>query len=119
MPETEMIVSVAVAAGIVLIVATLMRAINLRSLHKTITVAIEKGSPDAGALIDRLGQSPRVSHRLIAYVLLALAAAIVVVGLIQGNLDDIRDSLSAAVFPGFVGLAVLLYARGADRAGDA
>jgi hypothetical protein len=119
MPETEMIVAITVAAAIVLIVATVIRAFNLRSLHRTVTVAIEKGSPDTPALIDRLGQGPRVDLRLVAYVLLALTAAILGAGLIEGNLHDLKETATAALFPGFVGVALLLYLRSGSRAGDA
>lgn len=119
MPETEMIVAITLAAAIVMIIALGMRAINLRSLHRTVTVAIEQGSPEVPALIDRLGRRPRASPRLIAYVLLAIAAAIVGVGLLEGNLADLKEAVAPAMFPGFVGVAILLYLRGAERAGDA
>ncbi|HEU0043265.1 hypothetical protein [Sphingomonas sp.] len=119
MPETEMIVTVTLAICLVLIVALGFRAFNLRSLHRTVMVAIEQGSPDASVLIDRLGQRPRVNLRLVAYVLIALALAIVGAGLLEGNLHDLKEAVVPALFPGLVGVAILLYLRGADRAGDA
>ena len=119
MPETEMIVTVTLAIVIVLVVALGFRALNVRSLHRTLTTAIENGSPDTPALIDRLGQRPRVSQRLVAYVLLALAAAIVGVGVLDFSLRALREAVEAALFPGFVAVAILFYLRGAERAGDA
>jgi hypothetical protein len=119
MPETEMIVAITVATALVMIIALGFRALNLRSLHRTVTTAIENGSPDTPALIDRLGQRPRVSQRLVAYVLLAIAVAIVGVGLLEGNLYDLKEAVAPALFPGFVGVAILIYLRGVERAGDA
>ena len=118
MPITEMIVSVSIATGIVLIIATLARAASLRSLHRTVTAAIESNSPEASALIERLGRRPRVSVRLIAYVLLAIAPAILGFGGMEGDLGDLRGAASAAMFPGFVAVALLLYLRAVDRAPD-
>ena len=40
-------------------------------------------------------------------VLLALAAAIVGFGAIQGDADDLRNMAGVALFPGFVGTALL------------
>lgn len=119
MPDTEMIIVVTLAIALVLVVALGLRAFNIRSLHRTVMVAIEKGSPEVPALIDRLGRGPRISQRLIAYVLLAITAAMLGVGLMEGSLKDFREALEAAIFPGFVGIAILFYLRGADRAGDA
>lgn len=119
MPLTEMIVSIVIAAAILIAIALLLRTLNIRSLHRTVTVAIENGSPDAPALIARLGQRPRVSLKLIAYVLLAITAAMIGVGALEGDLADLKEAVVAALFPGFVGAAILLYLRAPDRAPDA
>ena len=119
MPATEMIVVVTLAIAIVMIVALGFRTLNLRSLHRTVTTAIERGSPEVPVLIERLGRRPRVSLRLIAYVLIAIATAIVGAGALEGSFAHFKETLVAAMFPSFVGAAVLLYLRAPDRAGDA
>ena len=119
MPETEMIVVVTLAVAIVMIIALGFRVLNLRSLHRTVTTAIEQGSPEVPVLIERLGRRPRVSHRLIAYVLIAIALAIVGAGALEGNFADLKETLVAAMFPGFVGVAILIYLRAPDGAVDA
>lgn len=118
MPATEMVVVMTLAIAIVMIIALGFRALNLRSLHRTVTVAIEQGSPEVPTLIERLGRRPRVSLKLIAYVLLAITAAILGVGALEGNLHDLKEAVAPAMFPGFVGAALLLYLRSRDRAPD-
>ena len=117
MPITEMIVAVSIATGIVLIIATLARAASLRSLHRTVTAAIEHNSPEASALIERLGRRPRISVRLIAYVLLAIAAAILGFGVMEGDLGDLRGARGDV--PGVRRRGALaVSARGGSRAGS-
>jgi hypothetical protein len=52
-------------------------------------------------------------------VLIALALAIVGFGLIQGSTDAIKGSAGIALFPLFVGIALLLKLRLARSQGDA
>lgn len=108
------------AAG-VMIVIQIVRGFAARSLHRTITTAIQADSPAAEPLIAKLDERPRIAaERLIGVVLVALALAIAGAGLLVGDSwEDWRHSFAAALFPALIGASLLLYRRWSGEPGGA
>ena len=106
----------------------LARLINAWMLHRSIRRALEAKSDTALAMIDKLnkpyeqfafgrsGDAPGDDRN--GLVLLAIGLAMAGFGLIQGHEQLIRVSAGAALFPAFVGIA-LLYRRRLARAATA
>lgn len=106
----------------------LARLINAWMLHRSIRRALEAKSDSALAMIDKLnkpyeqfafgrsGDAPGDDRN--GLVLLAIGLAMAGFGLIQGHEQLIRVSAGAALFPAFVGIA-LLYRRRLARAATA
>lgn len=106
----------------------LARLINAWMLHRSIRRALEAKSDTALAMIDKLnkpyeqfafgrsGDAPGDDRN--GLVLLAIGLAMAGFGLIQGHEQLIRVSAGAALFPAFVGIA-LLYRRRLARAAAA
>ena len=103
----------------------LARLINAWMLHRSIRRALDAKSDTALAMIDKLnkpyeqfvfgrsGDAPGDDRN--GLVLLAIGLAMAGFGLVQGHEQLIRISLGAALFPAFVGIA-LLYRRRLARA---
>lgn len=98
----------------------LARLLHAWMLHRSIRRALEAKSDAVGPLIDKLnkpyehlsGQSPDApGDDRNALVLLAIGLAMAGFGLIQGNEQLIRISSGAALFPAFVGIALLVRRR--------
>ena len=96
------------------------RLLHAWMLHRSIRRALEAKSDAVSPLIDKLnkpyehigGQSPdRPGDDRNALVLLAIGLAMAGFGLIQGNEQLIRISAGAALFPAFVGIALLVRRR--------
>ncbi|MGN6689478.1 MAG: hypothetical protein ACTHJU_00905 [Sphingopyxis sp.] len=106
----------------------LARLINAWMLHRSIRRALEAKSDTALAMIEKLnkpyeqfafgrsGEEPGDDRN--GLVLLAIGLAMAGFGLIQGHEQLIRVSAGAALFPAFVGIA-LLYRRRLARAAAA
>lgn len=99
----------------------LARIIHAFMIHRSVRKAIEAKSGDAPALIDKLNKPyemtdvpekrTRGGDDRIALVLIAVGFAILGFGLIQGGAEDIRVGAGAALFPIFVGAALLVSRR--------
>jgi hypothetical protein len=98
----------------------LARLLHAWMLHRSIRRALEAKSDAVGPLIDKLnkpyehlsGQSPDVpGDDRNALVLLAIGLAMAGFGMIQGQEQLIRISAGAALFPAFVGIALLVRRR--------
>ena len=106
----------------------LARLINAWMLHRSIRRALDAKSDTALAMIDKLnkpyeqfgfgrsGDAPGDDRN--GLVLLAIGLAMAGFGLIQGHEQLIRVAAGAALFPAFVGIA-LLYRRRLARAAAA
>lgn len=108
--EADIIITIVLAAAAVLVSIQLARIVRTFILHRTVREAIRSNSSAAEALIERINERPAAAGSndgRIGIVLLALAAGIFCLGLIQANADDIRDLSGVALFPGFVGAALL------------
>ena len=103
--EADIIITVALVTGAVLIIGQLARMIRAFALHRTVRQAIDKNSdlpPDLLARIEEQQPAGATDDRT-GLVLIALALAIFGFGLIQGDHDDIQRMASIALFPLFVG----------------
>lgn len=98
----------------------LARLLHAWMLHRSIRRALDAKSEAVGPLIDKLnkpyehigGQSADApGDDRNALVLLAIGLAMAGFGLIQGHEELIRISAGAALFPAFVGIALLVRRR--------
>ncbi|MDO9370672.1 MAG: hypothetical protein Q7T68_19065 [Sphingopyxis sp.] len=98
----------------------LARLLHAWMLHRSIRRALDAKSDAVSPLIDKLnkpyehlgGQSPDApGDDRNALVLLAIGLAMAGFGLIQGHEELIRISAGAALFPAFVGIALLVRRR--------
>lgn len=106
----------------------LARLLHAWMLHRSIRRALEAKSDHLGAMIDKLnkpyehlaglGGSDAAGDDRNGLVLLAIGLAMAGFGLLQGHEEIIRVSAGAALFPAFVGIALLVRRRLA-RAADA
>lgn len=120
----DMLGNAAVAAMFAIGLFLLARIIHAFMIHRSVRKAIEAKSGDAGALIDKLnkpyelaGEGPRRApgggggDDRLALVLIAIGFAIAGFGLVHGEDEVIRGSLGSALFPLFVGAALMVSRR--------
>lgn len=119
--EVDIIFAIGLAAVTLFLIAQVARIIRCNAMHRTLRKAIEHGQPLAPELIEQLDRAPApgVSDQRVAFVLIALALALFAAGAIAGGADsDNFKALAAiALFPLFVGIALLLRLRLAARRG--
>ena len=116
--EVDIIVTLGNAAEVLFAIAQISKVVRARAMHQTLRKSIEQGQTLDAELIERMNKTPdpgAIDQR-IGFVLVALALALITAGLIQGDMEKMRNMATAAVFPFFVGSAVLLRLRlAADR----
>jgi hypothetical protein len=106
----DILIFAVLVTGAVLIVTQIGRLWRASIQHKTIREAISRDSASVPALLAGI-EEPKPSGSnddRTAFVLIALALALFLFGLIQGDADDLRNMGGAALFPGLVGLALLI-----------
>ena len=106
----DVLIFAVLTTGAVLMVTQVGRLIKAGMQHKTIREAISRDNDSVQALLSGVEQQqPGGSNDdRTALVLLALALALFLFGLIQGDPDDLRNMGGAALFPGLVGVALLI-----------
>ena len=118
--EFDVLIFAVLTTGAVLIITQFARVIRTGMLHRTIRSAINKDSPAVPALLegieDKAGPS---SDDRTGLVLIALAAAVFLFGVVQGDAEDIRNMAGIALFPFFVGAALLARFIYVKRSGGA
>lgn len=99
----------------------IFRTMRAHSAQKTLREAITRGVPITPELLVEAERTPEPGANDLrnGMVLIALALAIVGVGLIQGGTDAIKSTAGIALFPLFVGIALLLRLKLSRRQGDA
>ncbi|HWJ58194.1 MAG TPA: hypothetical protein VNR68_00905 [Sphingomicrobium sp.] len=117
MPITEMVVTVAIAAAMVLGFIAVLRLFGTMITHKTIRTAVEKDPQAAEPLLAQL-TAPRKADGddRLALILVAIGVAMVGAGLIA--VDDpglIRAVVGAALFPLLVGGTLWVRSRMIER----
>lgn len=115
--EVDIIITLAIVAVLLFLIAQGSRIIRSVAMHKTLRRAIEQGQPLDPELIERFDKTaaPGSIDQRIGFILVAAGLALIAVGLIQGDVEKIRNMATAAMFPLFVGTAVLLRLRLARR----
>ena len=107
--EVDIIISLAIATVCVTLIMQLSRIMRVYAMHRTVREALSRESSLTPELLDRMEQNKSWSFGdgRIGIVLVAIAAALIVFGLIEGDPNDIRESTEIAIFPLFVGAALL------------
>jgi len=121
----EILVPLSPFVMVVLIVATVFyfNSKNKRAILETVREASRNGQPLDAETIKALGMPTNKSEGgdlKAGFVLIALAAAIVVTGVlvsgINGNDSDVlRGTLAGASFPGFIGIVLVLFGLAGAR----
>ncbi len=108
--EVDIVVSIAIAAVIIFLTGQIGRTIRVNSLHRTLRRAIENGQTINPDIIDKLDRAPEpgAGDERIGYVLVALALALFAAGVINPGDDNWVQLATIALFPLFVGAALLL-----------
>jgi hypothetical protein len=106
----DVLIFAVLTTGAVLIASHIGRLIRTGVQHKTIREAISRDSSAVPSLLTGIEepQPGTANDDRTGFVLVALALALFCFGLIQGDPDDIRNMSGAALFPLFVGIALLL-----------
>jgi hypothetical protein len=109
---SELIFAIGAAVVALFLIAQISRIMRNRALHATLRKTIESGQPLTPELLDKLDRAPepRAVDQRIGFVLIALALALIVAAGISGS-NDFRDLAAVAIFPLFVGAALLLRLR--------
>ena len=118
----DIIITIALVAGAVLIINQFVRLVRNASLQRTIRDAIVKDSPALSDLITRMdetGTKGTLADERAGLVLIALAAALAIYGAIAAPADDVTNVVGLAMFPGFVGAALFGWALWVRRRGEA
>lgn len=95
------------------VAAQLLRTLRMHMTQKTLREAVRSGQTVAPELLMDSERSPEAGANDLrnGMVLIALALAIAGLGLIQGSQDAIKGTAGIALFPLFVGIALLLRLR--------
>lgn len=119
--EADIAIAVSIAVVACFLGAQLLRTVRTFSVQKTIREAVSRGtpiSPDLFADAER-NAPPGANDLRYGMVLIAIALAIAGFGLIQGSTDAIKGTAGIALFPLFVGAALLLRLKIVSPQGDA
>jgi peptidoglycan/LPS O-acetylase OafA/YrhL len=106
----DILIFAVLVTGAVLVITQIGRLWRASIQHKTIREAIIRESaavPELLAGVEEAKPSGSNDDRT-AFVLLAIALALFLSALIQGDPDDLRNMGSAALFPALVGVALLI-----------
>jgi hypothetical protein len=110
--EVDIIVSIGLAAVALFLIAQVSRVLRSRALHATLRKAVEAGQPLTPELIENFDRAPEpgAADQRIGFVLVALALALFAAAAIDGGSgsDSFRELSALAMFPLFVGAALLL-----------
>ncbi len=111
--EVDIVYGLAIAAVVLFVIAQTSRIIRAAAMHKTLRMTIEKGQPLDPELIDGFDKTaePGSGDQRVGFVLVAIALALFAAGAINPGEDNFRGLASIAMFPLFVGAALLLRLR--------
>ncbi|HEX5183533.1 MAG TPA: hypothetical protein VFW19_10320 [Allosphingosinicella sp.] len=101
--------AVVVAVIIVLVINHLARLLQAMMLHRTVREALNRDSGAGPELLERLREPKSVfgSDDRLGLILIALGAAMIAFGLLQGGGAARQEMASASVFPLFVGVVLV------------
>ena len=106
--EVDIIVTIALAAAFIVFVNQIGRIMRSNAMHRTVREALSRDSNLTPELIERIEQdkSRGFGDSRVGVVLVALAGALFVFGLVSDG-SDAADIQKIAIFPLFVGAALL------------
>jgi hypothetical protein len=122
MMEADIAGFVTIGLVVAFVAGQIFKTLRAFAAQKTVREAISRGTPVTPEMLVEAERSaePGTNDMRNGMVLIALALAIVGFGLLQGSTDAIRGTAGIALFPLFVGVALLLRLKLAARAaGDA
>jgi len=107
----------------VLIINHVTRLIQAMMLHRTVREALNRDSVLGTELLDRIAEPKSIfgSDDRLGLILVALGAAMIAFGLLQGNIEVRQNVASASVFPLFVGAVLIgrhMFVRSKERKAD-
>lgn len=106
--EFDLLIFGVLTAGAVLIVGQVTRLARATMLHRTIRRAIREDVELSTTLLEGLNEKPaRGGDDRLGLILIAIAVATALFGVIQGDAEQARSMAAVALYPGLVG-AVLL-----------
>jgi len=117
----DVLIAVAFATAVVMVLGHVARVMRTNALQKTIREAIRSNSGLTVGLLDKIDEqqpSGNADDRT-GLVLIALGAALFGYAIIVGDAQDFREIAGIALFPIFVGAALLArFAYLARRSGE-
>lgn len=119
--EADIAIAVSIAVVACFLGAQLLRTIRTFAVQKTIREAVSRGTPVSPDLFADAERStpPGANDLRIGMVLIAIALAIAGFGMLQGTTEAVRGTAGIALFPLFVGIALLLRLKITRPHGDA
>ena len=117
--EVDIIVTISIAFGLIFTIGQIARIVRIQTLHRTLRKAIEQGQPLTAEVVEGMERAPEPgsTDQRIGFVLIAVALALFVAGALNPGEDNFRSMSSIAVFPLFVGAALLLRLKMASSQG--
>lgn len=118
--EADIAITVALALVVAFVAGQVGKTLRAYSAQKTVREAILRGTPVSPEMFAEAERSaePGANDQRNGMVLIAIALAIAGFGIIQNSEDALRGTFGIALFPLFVGIALLLRLR-FQRRGDA
>ena len=111
----ELFVPIAGMVMVVTMTALVVRLISAAFLNRTIREAMRTDPANVPLLIERLDRHPPWGDALLGVIFLALAAAMLLLGLTDPDEGQRTELMRAAIVPLVVGVAVLAYTRWARK----
>jgi ABC-type transport system involved in cytochrome c biogenesis permease subunit len=111
----EMFVPMAGMVMVVALTALLVRLISAGMLNRTIREALRSDPGSVPLLVERLDRHPPWGDALLGIIFLALAAAMLLLGITEPDERDRIEVMRAAIVPIVIGVTVLVYTRWAAR----
>lgn len=108
--EADIIITIAIAITVMVAIYQVARIIRSFSMHRTIREALLRGStltPELLAGMDESAAPSKSGDDRIGIVLIAIAFALIGFGVLMHSADNLRAMTGVALFPLFVGAALL------------
>ena len=115
MRMVELFVPIGGMVMLVVMFSLLTRLIAAAFLNRTIREAMSKDPASVPLLADRLDSRPPWGDALLGWIFIAMAAAMVLLGLTDEDHEERQEILRATIVPVVIGVTVLLYTRFAAR----
>jgi hypothetical protein len=120
--EADIAGFITVGLVIAFVAGQIFKTLRAHAAQRTVREAISRGVPITPEMLVEAERSaePGANDMRNGMVLIALALAVAGFGLLQGSQDAVRGTFGIALFPLFVGIALLLRLKLAARSqGDA